>query len=600
MQGCDATTPNCPAESHSLLRNVVGYGAVVVVSLVVFTLVYGSWRLQLSHPWSTNDYWFTAFQVQSMFESGWYNHHPRAGMPLGSDLLDFPIAEGWHFLLMNGYHRLFGLNAIESLNLHLLLTFPLTAVSCYFALRRLGCGRTIGFAIAQLYAFPYFHFFRLPHAFLAAYYTVPLASLILIRLSSEPGLLIVRDAQTRRWRFDRSWASVGTLAAASVLGSSGIYYAFFTCFFLILVAAVAIVRQGRWHAAAACALIIAAIGVSGFANVWPNIQHKRLHGPNELVGKRYVHENEIYGLRTIHLFLPPPGHPLWSWEHRRIKYETVSPSNEAVAATLGVVALAGFLSLMAWPFLQQRISGSEDVDRSLALLNLAGFLLATTGGFSVVVAMWLTPQIRASNRISVFLLFFALAAVALAVQRLMTALQGRRIAQWLILAGVLIALPLALFDQNPKNHRKPGQSFDDFAAESAFFQEVEATLPTGAMVCQLPYQPFPESPTLAKHVDYDHFRGVLLTKTLRFSYGACKGRRADLWQKQVFAKPTPEMVGDLMSSGFRGICVDRFGYEDGGAAIERELTAILASPPSLQGGNGRHIFYALPAVAKTP
>ena len=53
----------------------------------------------------------------------------------------------------------------------------------------------------------------------------------------------------------------------------------------------------------------------------------------------------------------------------------------------------------------------------LVTLNLAALLLATTGGLGAVFGFAVSPLIRCYNRMSIFIAFFALAAVALGLAR---------------------------------------------------------------------------------------------------------------------------------------------------------------------------------------
>jgi phosphoglycerol transferase len=57
-------------------------------------------------------------------------------------------------------------------------------------------------------------------------------------------------------------------------------------------------------------------------------------------------------------------------------------------------------------------------------------------------------------------------------------------------------------------------------------------------------------------------------------------------------QPPAAMVESLADAGFSGIYIDRFGYADGGAAIEQELRAMLATAP-IVSRSGRLSFFAL-------
>ena len=92
--------------------------------------------------------------------------------------------------------------------------------------------------------------------------------------------------------------------------------------------------------------------------------------------------------------------------------------------------------------------------------------------------------------------------------------------------------------------------------------------PRGAAVFQLPYLPFPEGGQQAGLYENDLLRGYLHSDDLRWSFGATKAGRG------VGRRPRRAADGDRArcgrGAGFAGLYVDRFGYQDGGRALESE------------------------------
>lgn len=78
-----------------------------------------------------------------------------------------------------------------------------------------------------------------------------------------------------------------------------------------------------------------------------------------------------------------------------------------------------------------------------------------------------------------------------------------------------------------------------------------------------------------------------------------KGREVDAWQRTVSGKPIGEFVATIGAAGFAGIYVNRTGYSDGGAAVERELSAVLDSP-SVVSPDGVLAFYRLNRAVRPP
>ena len=96
---------------------------------------------------------------------------------------------------------------------------------------------------------------------------------------------------------------------------------------------------------------------------------------------------------------------------------------------------------------------------------------------------------------------------------------------------------------------------------------------------------------------YDHFRPYLHSKTLRWSFGANRGSKADVWQREVAKKPMSELTMELVRTGFTGLHVDLSSYKDNTASFRADLDRVLG-PPTVDGKNGTWLFYRLPCPAE--
>ncbi len=164
--------------------------------------------------------------------------------------------------------------------------------------------------------------------------------------------------------------------------------------------------------------------------------------------------------------------------------------------------------------------------RGLAALTLAAVLVGTTGGLSTLLAVvW--PQIRAWNRLSIFIAFFALLAVGLLLESLRPRLPALGFGA--LLAGLLV---LGALDQTSPFFIPPHAGLAaDYRADQSWYRSVEGQLPEGASVVQLPHEPFPEPP-LGPRPIYEPAKAYLHTSDLRWSWGAMRGRPDD-WSAPV-------------------------------------------------------------------
>src|SRR5262249_11287729 len=112
------------------------------------------------------------------------------------------------------------------------------------------------------------------------------------------------------------------------------------------------------------------------------------------------------------------------------------------------------------------------------------------------------------------------------------------------------------------------------------------------MIFQLPYMRYPESPPQQHLHAYDLARGYLHSRTLRWSFGAVKGRPTAAWQEQITALPVREIVRQLCAAGFRGLTIDRPGYADHAVALEAHLQRLLGVP-MVESEDRRLVYYDL-------
>jgi phosphoglycerol transferase len=591
------TTDAKPASSWSgFVQTLAEYGAAILLCLVILTVVMKLWRIDLLIPiLYSEDGVLIQSWIKGVIDHGWYLHNPQLGMPAGQEMYEFPLAEGLHFVFL----KLIGLvipDAGAVFNIYYFLTFPLATISALFVLRRLGFSHPLGLTLSLIFAFAPYHFFRIGHLFLAAYYLVPFIVLIVLRIyqGQPPFFRFDQDSGTWRWHW-RSWESLGTVVLALLIGAGGVYYAFFACFFLAIAGISAALAYKRLAALVSAMTVILLIFSSTVLSLAPSIYYLETHEPNPEPVRRLAREADEHGFRVGQLVLPITDHRVPTFNHLKDRFNRAFYPfiQENDFAALGLVASMGFVWLLARLFLRRPSLDGRAIEGGLAVLNGAATFLATVGGVGSLFNFLVSPWIRCYNRISIFIGFFSLIAVGLLVQRFSYRIPARFRTKTWVWSFVASAVFLATLDQTSSRFVPDyDKNKTAFHQDRAFVQQIEAAVPPNSMIFQLPYQSFPEGLPVHKIGHYDHLRMFLHSQSLRWSFGAMKGREADSWQKQLQDRPLDFLVKTLVIHGFAGIYLDRNGYAYDGSQIEAELSALIGNKP-LVSASGTMSFFSL-------
>jgi phosphoglycerol transferase len=580
-------------------RTVAFYAGVTLTSLAVLVWALQLTRVDLGEPFTyRSDALEWHLLVKNTLETGWYLSNERLGAPFGMEFHDYPQPEALHYLQV----KVLGLlsdNPFLIVNCLYLLGFPLATLSALWVCRRLGLSRGPAAVVSLLYAFVPYHLERGEgHLWLSAYYTVPLLILLALWTSGTEPFLFDAGATGPwpRWRVNRRRAVV----AATVClmgGSTGVYYAFFACALLGLGALCSSLASRRLGPLWTASLLVALLGAVVVANLTPNVWHRLREGGNPHVAVRSPGESEIYGLKLTQMVLPVAKHRLAPLRALRDRYDGSSPLRNENANAIGLVGSTGFFILLGSMFLRRRDPNHLATTR-LAELNLIALLLGTMGGMGALFAYTVSPMIRGYNRISIFIAFLALVMVGFLLERAARALSTRRHGRVLARGAFAVVGVAGLLDQVPA-----GQPFDYAGAaaerrsDGVFFAAVEARHSPRAMVFQLPYHPFPESPPQHLLSDYDPVRPFLNTRAMRWSYGASRGRAGDEWLRETSSRPLPELVETITLAGYEALAIDRHGYADAGVGLETSLSGLVGVKPSVSPNRRTALFDLRPFQA---
>lgn len=498
----------------------------------------------------------------------------RLGAPFGAHWNAYPTPDKHLMLLAGALTPWLGLFAAA--NVVLLLAPISAALAFYFAARWLRCRWEWAWAGALLFAFTYHTFHRgLGHFSIAFSWTVPLGLL---------AVWLVAGSRRLTWR---SPGAVVCLGSALALGVSNPYN---VLFWVQLMGWALIAQWCNRRRRANLTIGLAAIGVAALAFFLSNIEvwlHVSEPEATPLVARNYG-GTEMYALKPMEMMIPPVYHRSDALAFMAQRYVRWSIwRGEAFLPYLGIVgivALAWLLAVAVRGLLARRPVPGQALS--------IGWLVAysTVGGLTNVFALVAGFQIfRATNRVAVFI--SALVLLFLVVRL------ARCTARWPAWSRLALALGMAglgVLDQVPKE-ASPAERAELAAAVHADLQlgrELEAALPAGAMVFQLPVQGFPEVTPPNRLADYELFRPFLVTETLRFSYGAAKFRSRSRWQRDLENVPAATLVRRLEAYGFAALYLNRKGYEDRAERWLKEL-AVLGYDRKIEGIRGNQVVVLL-------
>lgn len=480
---------------------------------------------------------------------------PELGAPFAASWNDFLRQHKPQYLVAGGLVRVVGL--FPAANLLVLLAAVLSALAFQAVARHLRARPEWAFAGACAFALSPFFFHRsLSHLTLAFYWPIPLAVLVV------------------GWAFGRRGVSPPSrrfgLAAlvAVVMGFHNIYFAALFAQLLGL-AALAQWLLNRSARAAAGALALAAILVATVLADNAHLLLQRAHeGPAAPLLRPYGNL-ERYALKPIELLLPVGDGAIVPWRAAGEAYRRAALVRGEMGP--GYLGLAGIVALgaLAIAALRTSLGGSRPRRVPPAALGIAWILAwSVVGGLNGLAGLAGFVWLRAAGRNSIWILALVLLWGVLAVSR--TSLARRRAVS---VAGAILVGALTLADQLPPR-TSPAvirESRARLASDEGFARSLEAALPFGAMLFQLPVVDFPEGRQILGAADYEHLRPYLHSRGLRFSYGSDKGRPREAWQRRAEALQPAAMAQALERMGFAGIVANRKAYEDAARGLRESL-----------------------------
>ena len=494
----------------------------------------------------------------------------RNGYPFGASFLDYPSSDFGNQLILKTLGLISGKYFI-ALNLYYLLSFFTTFVFSFLVMRKIFALNLIfSFVASMLFVFSPFHFYRLPHLYYTWYFGIPIFFLLSYYIFSIPKKTSIKSNKNKFMFF----------LLILFLASFGVYYALFGVIVVMIGGVMGSLKNNNRYNLQAAIIVSFIISVGVLLNISPNLYNNYKHGRNTEVANRHALESELYGLKMTQLLFPHMKHKVDKLRHFTGKYNLKFPlSNENAISSLGFIGALGFI--LSFFILLMSLSGRKIDDRLIFLsgINLFLFLFGTIGGLGSIFAIFISPLIRAWNRISIFISFSSILIFFLTLQLVFKNYSIGKNKKFFILAISSILFVIGLYDQSVIGNRQINLvTKKRYELDKSFITQIEKILPKESAVYQLPYMMFPEVPAQYNLGPYDLLSGFLHSKTIRWSFGGMKGREGDLFYRALSNEPLKFQYKIIKDLGFNGIYLDLRGYSDGGKNVMKELKKILGKP----------------------
>jgi phosphoglycerol transferase len=560
--------------------------AMTIGLLLVIALA--GWQRDFRVPLSfSNDALVFEMLAKGTLDHGWWWVNPSISAPYEFHSLAFPSNSNVDHLIVWLVSRF--TNGIGyCVNFSWMLMLMLAGVCMQFCAESFGLSRWTSWILGLLYAFAPYSLYREIDHFSLAIYLVPLpATAALMALTNRVPLTSLR------------WVLV---CGCALIGFNYVYYAFFAAYFLVVAAACGYLNHRTKSILSFAGICLSALLLSTILNTTPSLYVLAHEGQPRIVRTKVPAESEVYGLKIRQLVSPvfeSSIKPFRTWTQKEAEAQ-FPLETENMIDRLGFVVSLGFLGVLAAAIVGWRGRSEEGaLAAASGRLTICAVLLATIGGFGSLFALMISPEIRAYNRITAFLIFFSLIGVGAALDRLARFVRDRHFwPQAGLIAGAVVAM-FGIYDQAQalgalnRVHQKTAGGFNQV---DSYVRQLEARLPAGSMVYQLPFRTYLNDSGIARMGPYDHARLYLVSRQLRWSYPALSNQQVD-FQDDLMKLPSSALLQRLKARGFRALLIDRFGYPDNGAEIMRDCEKSLGSGAKL-ANDDRYVAYDLSALAR--
>ncbi len=571
------TSMSVTGHHQSLKKKVIQMLIVpTVLTLIVFAIAYGIWRIDFTAPlnyaWS-DDLNHGSLVLRAMHGDLTLWTDEFLGYPYGLKQYAFPHIP-WAAVLWAYLCGRFTQNYPFVINSYYILGYCLTTLLFFYAAHKLKISYWVSVFGGLFYAFFQYHELHgIQHLTASSYYAVPLIICICMMICSDEK--IQADRKT-----------IMMIVGSSVLISvSDMFYAFWGCMLIGLCGIYAFINKKYKHLGLA-AVTLVLIGSVTLLLLSPSIIYGLSH--ETFTAKRSASETIEWGLKLVSLIIPKlDGHPL-----SFIKEKYISGgirSGENIDNYLGIIGIIGMLFLCIIPFVRNTKIREKDNIKKLSILNVLTILIGLSGGIGLVVSVLITSKIRTYNRITVYVLCFAVLGFCMLADELIRRWHLNQTSVIIMLSCLLFVhlIDMQYFSITTNESEWPYKSMsaERYHQDEMFIAALKEMMPEGSKLLYLPYVNFPENKTETTYSNYT--RGIitdLFDSGFYSSFGLIYGTtEAMLMETKYHTQDAEQIISYAVSDDFDYVLIDEKILEtENYNTLKDELSKLLDTDPILR------------------
>jgi phosphoglycerol transferase len=501
--------------------------------------------------------------VKRASESWNYLYNINQGYPFGSQLFDYPLTEHLQFILLSIIYKFSTIGF--TINIAYLLNYILCTLISIYVLRRFGVNRGIALSIGILFNFSFMHQARLTHYSLSLYFIIPLFFLTYKYIASSSKLVFLNKK--------KMYLIILVSFTSSFVSS---YYSFFHLIVLTTLLLISLITKNSFFSLNSLKCILATVA-GLFLAQFPYFLYSSIYGNNKSGALRQFIETDLYSLRLVNLLIPHPDYMIGSIDRifSEFRSSALGPIGENNFTSLGLMSVVGFI--LIFYFSLRKFKFSHEVLKILLVTIVPLTLFSTTGGLANLFSYFITPQIRAVNRMSVFILFGGYLALAVCLQHILV--KTRKSIAILSLTTIFF---LGLIDQmiHPNDFKSGTTSnYPTSFTNSSYFSDQdigrlinEESKGQPLKVYQLPFNSFPEAPQVNEMDSYYLARPYLFSNSnISFSFPQMKGRPESSFMENLSQLSIKEQLQIVKQLDFNSILIFTGAFNERKIPFEAEL-----------------------------